>query len=48
VFHRTLYPDLSDERLNPFEQQKKFMWLHGFIARDVGFAQCASAPPERV
>ncbi len=33
-FHRSLHPDLSDERLALFDQQKKFLWLHGFIDHD--------------
>lgn len=36
-FHKTLHPDLSAERLQLFEQQKKFMWLHGFQERDFDF-----------
>ncbi|HSB96270.1 MAG TPA: ABC transporter substrate-binding protein [Spongiibacteraceae bacterium] len=37
-FHKTLHPDLSDERLQLFEQQKKFLWLHGLLDRDFDFA----------
>jgi ABC-type nitrate/sulfonate/bicarbonate transport system substrate-binding protein len=33
-FHKSLHPDLSDDRVNLFEQQKKFLWLHGFSDRD--------------
>lgn len=33
-FHRSLHPDLSPERLSLFAQQKKFLWLHGFLDRD--------------
>lgn len=33
-FHRSLHPDLGDERLALIEQQKKSLWLHGFIERD--------------
>ncbi len=31
---RSLHPTLDDERLALFEQQKKFLWLHGFIDND--------------
>ena len=33
-FHRSLHPDLSAERLALFAQQKKFLWLHGFLDHD--------------
>jgi ABC-type nitrate/sulfonate/bicarbonate transport system substrate-binding protein len=33
-FHRSLHPDLSRERLELFAQQKKFLWLHGFLEHD--------------
>jgi ABC-type nitrate/sulfonate/bicarbonate transport system substrate-binding protein len=33
-FHKSLHPDLSEERLRLFDQQKKFLWLHGFSDRD--------------
>jgi ABC-type nitrate/sulfonate/bicarbonate transport system substrate-binding protein len=33
-FHKSLHPDLSAERLQLFNQQKKFLWLHGFLDRD--------------
>jgi len=33
-FHLSLHPDLSDERLALFAEQKKFLWLHGFTDRD--------------
>lgn len=33
-FHKSLHPDLSAERLALFEQQKKFLWLHGFLEHD--------------
>ena len=36
-FHKTLHPDLSDERLQLFEQQKKSLWLYGFLDRDFSF-----------
>lgn len=34
-FHRSLHPSLSDERLQLLRQQKDFLWLHGFLERDV-------------
>jgi ABC-type nitrate/sulfonate/bicarbonate transport system substrate-binding protein len=33
-FHESLHPDLSAERLALLEQEKKFLWLHGFIDHD--------------
>jgi ABC-type nitrate/sulfonate/bicarbonate transport system substrate-binding protein len=33
-FHRTLHPDLSDERVELFAQQKDFLLVHGFLAAD--------------
>lgn len=33
-FHLTLHPDLSNERVALFAEQKKFLWLHGFSDRD--------------
>lgn len=44
-FHKTLHPDLSEERLRLFEQQKKFMWLHGFQERDFDFADWVDPRP---
>ena len=31
---RSLHPTLDDDRLQLFAQQKKFLWLHGFIDND--------------
>jgi ABC-type nitrate/sulfonate/bicarbonate transport system substrate-binding protein len=33
-FHKSLHPDLSGERLALFDEQKKFLGLHGFLERD--------------
>lgn len=33
-FHRSLHPDLSGERLALLDQQKSFLLIHGFLARD--------------
>lgn len=33
-FHKSLHPTLDEERLVLFEQQKKFLLLHGFLDRD--------------
>jgi ABC-type nitrate/sulfonate/bicarbonate transport system substrate-binding protein len=33
-FHEQLHPDLSDERVQLFERQKKLLLLHGFLDRD--------------
>ncbi|WP_395107903.1 ABC transporter substrate-binding protein [Actinomadura sp. SCN-SB] len=34
-FHRSLHPDLSDERLELLRLQKDFLLVHGFLAADV-------------
>jgi len=44
-FHQTLHPDLSEERLALFDQQKKFLWLHGFLEHDFDLAQWADPRP---
>lgn len=44
-FHRSLHPDLSAERLELFEQQKKSLWLHGFLERDFDLAQWVDPRP---
>jgi ABC-type nitrate/sulfonate/bicarbonate transport system substrate-binding protein len=44
-FHKSLHPDLSAERLALFEQQKKFLWLHGFLEHDFDFAQWVDPRP---
>ena len=33
-FHKSLHPDLSAERLALFNEQKKFLWLQGFLEHD--------------
>jgi len=33
-FHKSLHPSLSEDRLALFAQQKKFLWIHGFLERD--------------
>ncbi|MGF7151579.1 ABC-type nitrate/sulfonate/bicarbonate transport system substrate-binding protein [Sphingomonas zeicaulis] len=44
-FHTTLHPDLSDERLALFEQQKRFLWVHGFLERDFALASWVDRRP---
>jgi ABC-type nitrate/sulfonate/bicarbonate transport system substrate-binding protein len=44
-FHKKLHPDLSEERLQLFAQQKKFLWLHGFLDRDFDFAPWVDRRP---
>lgn len=44
-FHTTLAPDLSDERLALFEQQKNFQLAHGFLDRDVDVRAWADPRP---
>lgn len=44
-FHKTLHPDLSAERLKLFDQQKKFLWLHGFLDRDFELNDWIDARP---
>lgn len=44
-FHKKLHPDLSAERLALFEQQKKSLWLHGFIENDFDFADWVDHRP---
>lgn len=34
-FHKALHPSLSAERLELLKQQKDFLWLHGFLERDI-------------
>ena len=36
-FHRSLHPDLSDERIDLLKRQANFLWLHGFIDHAVDF-----------
>jgi ABC-type nitrate/sulfonate/bicarbonate transport system substrate-binding protein len=44
-FHKTLHPDLSEEKLTYFEEQKKFLWLHGFIEHDFSIAEWTDHRP---
>lgn len=44
-FHTTLAPDLSEERLALFEQQKNFQLAHGFLDRDVDVRAWADERP---
>jgi ABC-type nitrate/sulfonate/bicarbonate transport system substrate-binding protein len=34
-FHRSLHPDLSDERIALLKRQASFLWLHGFLEHSV-------------
>ncbi|MGE4303671.1 MAG: ABC transporter substrate-binding protein [Novosphingobium sp.] len=34
-FHRTLHPDLSDQRVEWLKEQSRLLWLHGFLEHDV-------------
>ena len=44
-FHTQLAPDLSEERLALFEQQKNFQLAHGFLDRDVDVRGWADRRP---
>jgi len=44
-FHKSLHPDLSEERVALFEQQKKFLWLHGFSEHDFDLADWIDPRP---
>ncbi|OON63220.1 monooxygenase [Massilia sp. KIM] len=44
-FHAALAPDLSEERLSLFEQQKNFQLTHGFLDRDVDVRAWADHRP---
>jgi ABC-type nitrate/sulfonate/bicarbonate transport system substrate-binding protein len=44
-FHRSLHPDLSEERVLLFERQKKFLWLHGFLDRDFDILEWVDPRP---
>lgn len=41
----TLHPDLSDERLTLFEQQKTFMFVHNLLDRDFSLAEWTDHRP---
>ena len=34
-FHKSLHHSLNEERLELLKQQKDFLWLHGFLEKDV-------------
>ncbi|MFT4021963.1 MAG: ABC transporter substrate-binding protein, partial [Acinetobacter sp.] len=34
-FHKSLHPTLGEDRLQLLRLQKDFLWLHGFLERDV-------------
>lgn len=44
-FHKKLHPDLSPQRLAWFEQQKKSLWLHGFLEHDFDFSDWVDHRP---
>lgn len=44
-FHRTLHPDLSQERIDLLKQQKDFLLLHGFLDRDVNIENWIDTRP---
>ncbi|MEJ1959516.1 MAG: ABC transporter substrate-binding protein [Nitrosomonadales bacterium] len=44
-FHKSLYPDLSHERLELFRQQKDFLLVHGILDRDFDFDAWADHRP---
>ncbi|VXB82651.1 ABC transporter substrate-binding protein [Massilia sp. 9I] len=44
-FHTALAPDLSEERLSLFEQQKNFQLVHGFLDRDIDVRAWADHAP---
>lgn len=42
---RSLHPTLGDDRLALLEEQKKFLWLHGFIENDFSLADWVDTRP---
>lgn len=44
-FHRSLHPDLAEERLALFADQKKFLWLYGFLEHDFDFKDWVDPRP---
>jgi len=44
-FHRSLHPTLDEERLALFDQQKKFLLVHGFLDRDFDLADWVDPRP---
>ncbi|MFD0691069.1 ABC transporter substrate-binding protein [Actinomadura fibrosa] len=47
-FHRSLHPDLSDERLALLRVQKDFLLVHGFLDTDVDVDAWAAPEPLRL
>ncbi|MFC6885361.1 MULTISPECIES: ABC transporter substrate-binding protein [Actinomadura] len=47
-FHRSLHPDLSDERLGLLRAQKDFLLVHGFLDADVDVDAWAAPEPLRL
>jgi ABC-type nitrate/sulfonate/bicarbonate transport system substrate-binding protein len=46
-FHRSLHPDLSDDRVEMLEAQARFLWLHGFLETPVDVKDWICAEPLR-
>lgn len=44
-FHRSLHPDLSDDRVAMLGKQAEFLWLHGFLDARVDIARWIDARP---
>ena len=44
-FHLNLHPSLDEYRLSLLEQQKDFLWLHGFLEHDVDINAWVDARP---
>ncbi|WP_139139222.1 ABC transporter substrate-binding protein [Sphingobium phenoxybenzoativorans] len=45
AFHHSLQPELSSERIELLAQQKKALWLHGFLERDFDLAEWIDPRP---
>lgn len=46
-FHRSLHPDLSEERIEMLKIQAQFLWLHGFLESPVDVDSWICAAPLR-
>lgn len=46
-FHRSLHPDLCDERVEMLKIQANFLWLHGFLETPVDVDRWVCAAPLR-
>lgn len=46
-FHRSLHPDLSDERIEMLKIQARFLWLHGFLEQPVEVEEWICPDPLR-